>query len=297
MDKVSFYSYARDAGLPIPQTFLVASREELEQVAKLMTFPCILKPPMRTATWEKYAPAKVIKVSSMQELFAVYERCSRGADIIMLQEWVEGTDAELYSCNCYFNAESQPVVTFISRKLRQWPPETGVSCLAEECRNDIVLQESVRLFQSVNYRGLGYVEMKRDIRTGAHYIIEPNIGRPTGRSAIAENGGVPLLYATYCDAVKKPLPPDLQQKYGHAKWIYLRRDIQSAIHYWRKGSLTLYSWIQSWRGLRKDAVFVWSDPGPFFAELLRCTSVMTRKVKRGPVRLKRFFSRPKMVTE
>ena len=43
---------------------------------------------------------------------------------------------------------------------------------------------------------LGYVEAKRDVRTGRHYLIEPNIGRPTGRSAIAEAGGVELLLCT-----------------------------------------------------------------------------------------------------
>ncbi|HKZ01966.1 MAG TPA: hypothetical protein VJ180_06995, partial [Pyrinomonadaceae bacterium] len=65
------------------------------------------------------------------------------------------------------------------------------------------------MFQSVNYRGLGYVEMKRDVNTGKHFIIEPNIGRPTGRSAIAEAGGVAMLYAAYCDTVQRTLPVNL----------------------------------------------------------------------------------------
>ena len=159
--------------------------------------------------------------------------------MLMVQEWIEGSDANLYSCNCYFNADAVPVVTFIARKLRQWPPETGTSCLGEECRNDVVLEASIRLFRSVGYRGLGYVEMKRDERTGKHYIIEPNIGRPTGRSAIAEAGGVELLYATYCDTLGWPMPANTQQQYGNMKWIYLRRDLQSAFCYWRRGDLTL----------------------------------------------------------
>jgi predicted ATP-grasp superfamily ATP-dependent carboligase len=280
MDKISFYTYAQKAGLPIPGTFFLTSRADAEQAAVKLTFPCILKPPMKTPNWLKHTKAKVYKVSNAEEFLALYDRCSRWADVLMVQEWIEGTDACLYSCNCYFNADSKPVVTFIARKLRQWPPETGTSCLGEECRNDVVLEASIRLFQEVRYRGLGYVEMKRDERTGNHFIIEPNIGRPTGRSAIAEAGGVELLYAAYCDTVGWPLPANLEQKYGRVKWIYLRRDIQSALYYWRRGELTLKEWWRSWRGQKTDAVFSWTDPAPFWEDLRRTVDgVLSRNSK------------------
>ena len=280
MDKVSFYTYAQEAALPIPRTFIVKSMAEVEQAANELTFPCILKPPIRTSAWEKHVRAKVFKISSSDELLAVYERCSPWAKVLMVQEWIEGTDTELYSCNCYFTSDSKPLVTFVSRKLRQWPPEIGVSCLGEECRNDTVLQETIRLFQSVGYRGLGYVEMKRDVRTGKHFIIEPNIGRPTGRSAIAEAGGVEMLYAAYCDTVQKPLPPNLEQKYVGAKWIYLRQDFQSALHHWRRGELTLMQWARSWRGHKADAVFSWPDQAPFWADAIRSIRLLFRKKKK-----------------
>jgi D-aspartate ligase len=267
MDKVSFYTYAQEKGLPIPKTFLLKNRNDAEIAANELTFPCIMKPPMKTPTWEKHTRAKVYKVTDREEFLALYEQCSSWADLLMIQEWIEGNDATLYSCNCYFNACSEPMVTFIARKLRQWPPQTGTSCLGEECRNDFVLEESIRLFRSVNYHGLGYVEMKRDERTGKHYIIEPNIGRPTGRSAIAEAGGVELLYTKYCDVLDLPLPANREQKYKGVKWIYLQHDIPSAFHYWKRGELTLQEWWQSVRGAKRDAVFSWTDPAPFWHSL------------------------------
>ena len=267
MDKVSFYTYAQEKGLPIPKTFLLKNRNDAEIAANELTFPCIMKPPMKTPTWEKHTRAKVYKVTNREEFLALYEQCSSWADLLMIQEWIEGNDATLYSCNCYFNACSEPMVTFIARKLRQWPPQTGTSCLGEECRNDFVLEESIRLFRSVNYHGLGYVEMKRDERTGKHYIIEPNIGRPTGRSAIAEAGGVELLYTKYCDVLDLPLPANREQKYKGVKWIYLQHDIPSAFHYWKRGELTLQEWWQSVRGAKRDAVFSWTDPAPFWHSL------------------------------
>ena len=287
MDKVGFYRYAMERELPIPQTFFISSGEDLEDAIRALTFPCILKPPLKTDLWEKNSKAKVLKIPDVNSLRKIYQDCSRWAEMLILQEWVEGTDNDLFSCNCYFNQQSVPLVTFISRKIRQWPPETGVSSLGEECRNDLVLEQSIQLFQSIGYRGLGYVEMKRDVRTGKHFIIEPNIGRPTARSAIAEAGGVSLLYAAYCDILGEPLPANLQQKYGKAKWIYLRRDIQSAVHYWRQGTLPLKQWLQSWQGVRRDAVFSWTDPGPFWGELRRCVRLIVtnrERLSKSPLR-------------
>lgn len=264
MDKVSFYTYAQQKDLPIPKTFFLRNRVDAEAAANELSFPCILKPPMKTPTWEKNTRAKVYKIHGQKEFLALYDQCSDWAELLMAQEWIEGNDSDLYSCNCYFDASSEPLVTFIARKLRQWPPETGTSCLGEECRNDVVLEASVRLFESVNYHGLGYVEMKRDRRTGKHYIIEPNIGRPTGRSAIAEAGGVELLYTKYCDLVNLPLPANREQKYHGVKWIYFMHDVQSSFYYWKRGQLTFRDWRRSIRGAKDDAVFSWKDPAPFW---------------------------------
>ena len=268
MDKVSFSTHAQKEGLPIPRTFFLKNRIDAEVAASELTFPCIMKPPMKTPTWEKNTRAKVYKIASQKEFLELYDQCSDWADLLMAQEWIEGDDSSLYSCNCYFSSDSEPLVTFIARKIRQWPVETGTSCLGEEVRNDVVLEESIRLFRSVNYHGLGYVEMKRDVRTGKHYIIEPNIGRPTGRSAIAETGGVELLYTKYCDLLNLPLPANREQKYLGVKWMYLRHDIQSALYYWWNGKLTLREWWRSIRGRKMDAVFSWNDQAPFWYDMV-----------------------------
>lgn len=269
MDKISFYTYAQKHGLPIPGTHFLKSRYDAEAALAKLNFPCILKPPMKTPRWEQNTKAKVFKIAAASEFLATYDRCASWADMLMVQEWIAGRDQNLYSCNCYFNARAEPLVTFIARKLRQWPPETGTSCLGEEVRNDAVLLESVRLFKAVQYHGLGYVEMKRDERSGRHYIIEPNVGRPTGRSAIAEAGGVELLYTMYCDLTGRPLPENREQKYRGVKWIYLRRDFQSAFHYWKRGELTLREWWQTFRGRKGYAVFSWRDPKPFLFDWYR----------------------------
>jgi predicted ATP-grasp superfamily ATP-dependent carboligase len=267
MDKRSFYKYALKENLPIPKTFLLYSRTDAEIAAENLVFPCIIKPPLKSPVWEIQTKTKAYKALNTREFIDIYDQCSKCSEVLIAQEWIPGSDANLFSCNCYFNANSEPIVTFTAKKIRQWPPETGETSLGEECRNDVVLNESIRLFKKIHFRGLGYLEMKQDERTGKHYIIEPNIGRPTGRSALAEECGVDLLYTMYCDIVGWPIQKNIVQKYVGGKWINLLPDTLSALHYFLRGDLTVLDWCKSFRGRKTYAILSLSDPLPFLWQL------------------------------
>jgi D-aspartate ligase len=278
MDKTRFFRFAREYGLPVPATLFLRTQAEAIAASKQIPFPCIMKPGFKTANWERNAAgAKAYFLSSPQAFLAAYDRCGSWAESIVAQEWVRGKDSDLYSCNCYFDANSKPVITFVARKLRQNPPVLGVSASGEECRNDTVLKQTLRLFTSLRLRGLGYLEMKWDAHTGQYRIIEPNIGRPTGRSAIAEAGGVPLIYSMYCDLAGLPLPAHREQRYRGAKWIYFKKDLASSWYYWQKGDLTLRQWARSLRGHKRDAVFSWRDPLPFLLDWWTPTRDLMRR--------------------
>ncbi len=272
VDKVRFLELAQRIGLPIPRTFLIYDRADARAAASGLAYPAVVKPPYKSTAWQQATRAKAFKVGTPVELIALHERLGAISPVLIAQEWIPGAESELYSCNCYYGQDGRPLATFVARKLRQWPPETGTSSLGEEVRNDAVLAATLHLFDAVGYRGLGYLEMKRDARTGRHYVIEPNVGRPTGRSAIAEAGGVELLHTMYCDAVGRRLPEARAQRFVGARWIYWRHDLQAALVAWQRGELRLRGWARSWRGRKAEAVFSWQDPAPFAADLGRAAS-------------------------
>jgi D-aspartate ligase len=280
MDKAKFLRFALAHDLPVPRTAFLTDRASAERASSTLTYPCGLKPPFKSARWVAGTKAKVISVADPDEFLRVYDRVHDWVDELVAQEWVVGGDDQLFSCNAYFDAASQPLVTFVARKLRQWPPHTGTSSLGQECRNDVVLAETVRLFQDAGFHGLAYLEMKRDVRTGEHLIIEPNVGRPTGRSAIAEAGGVDLVFTAYSDAVGLPRPAGSVQTYGDAKWMDLRRDVQSALQEMRCGELTVRQWLASMRGRRAHAVLSLSDPAPFAVDMLQSVARALRGVRK-----------------
>jgi predicted ATP-grasp superfamily ATP-dependent carboligase len=268
LDKDSFIEFSRNNGFPVPLSLTLESREEALEASRRLSYPCVLKPSARNPRWRQNFEEKGFKLHDAATLLETYDRTAPFAEKMIVQEWIEGGEDCLYSCNVYFDAESKPLVTFVARKLRQWPPITGQSALGEECRNDEVLETTVALFEKARFRGLGYIEMKRDVRTGRHLLVEANVGRPTGRSAIAEAGGVELLYTMYCDTVGDPLPANREQTYAGVKWIYLRSDVQAALRQWLRGELSLRAWWASWRGRKGFAVFSWSDPKPFWLDVL-----------------------------
>lgn len=276
MNKDSFGKFGEIHAIPIPITRNVSNRSEFERAVTDVGCPAVIKPPFRNEGWSANTVEKGFLAESEAELRTLYDRCSTWVEHLVIQQWIRGDTSELFSCNVYYTREGEPVASFVARKLRQWPLDTGQSSLGEECRLDGVHDLTLKLFDAVPYQGLGYVEIKRDFEDGNLYVIEANIGRPTGRSAIAEGGGVELLYTLYCDGVGLPLPEARKQSFSGVKWIHLRRDLQSAIQHWRRGELTIAEWWRSVRGPKVFALFSLRDPLPFLRDLWDAARVAVR---------------------
>ncbi|MBI9020600.1 MAG: carboxylate--amine ligase [Verrucomicrobia bacterium] len=282
IDKVQFSHFAEENGLPTPRSATLTSLEEAGQAATQINFPAVLKPDLKTVRWVHQTKEKAVVVNSAEELIRAVKQCLCWCDALLLQEWIPGPIENHYTCDAYFDAQSQPLVTYTSQKLRQWPPMTGVGSISADCDNPAVRQQAIRLFQAAGYHGLAYVEMKRHELTGEYLIVEPNVGRPTGRSACAEATGVEMLYTMYCDLAGLPLPAARQQKFTGKTWIYWKRDLHAAWWGMRAGDLTFSGWVRSIRGCKTCAVFCWRDPVPFFADWLRIgKQIKTAAGKRG----------------
>jgi predicted ATP-grasp superfamily ATP-dependent carboligase len=277
-DKAAFAQHAAVHDLSVPPTMILRTPEDAERAASDLSFPAVLKPSIKTPTWHRNAVEKVLPVHKPEDLLPLYRRTVAWSPTLVVQSWVEGGEDDLFTPNFYYGRDGRMLVSFVNRKIRQWPIDRGYGCLAVEVRNDAVLRVARELFESVAYKGLAYVEIKRDARTETYAIIEANIGRPTGHSAIAERGGVELLFTAYADAVGLPLPSAREQHYRGVKWIYWRKDVQAAAMRWKQGHLTLAQWWKSVRGPSVEAIGSIRDPLPFVAELAHVARAATTSV-------------------
>jgi predicted ATP-grasp superfamily ATP-dependent carboligase len=266
MDKSLFADFAKNNGFQIPQTFVVNNLNNIQTVSKNIQFPCIIKPSYRKPTWDKSTSNKVFKIYSREELVAVFKSISHLADRFIVQEFVPGPDSEVYFCLLWYNSFSQPVASFTGKKIMQWIPEFGSTCTAESyTNNDSVLNDSIKLFNSVKYKGIGSVEYKKDSRDGLLKIIEPTVGRADLQSAIAYHNGINIPLMEYCDCLRLEslTIPNISKKVfwineENLFWVLTNERKR----YPRK------VWLQLMRGRKYFALFDRSDLAPFFRFLL-----------------------------
>ena len=178
-----------------------------------------------------------------------------------------------------------PIITFTSRKLRQWPIENGEISLGEEIRNDDVVKLTVDLFNGIQFSGVGSLEMKKKPEDQKYYMIEANLCRLPLRFKIVEAGGVELLYTMYSEALGKTEKTNTIQRYIGVKWISLHSDLMASREYMKKGKLTFRDWLGSIRGVNTFAVLSIRDPLPFIYDM--CDLFMY-KLRRLPL-IWRFF--------
>lgn len=262
--KDTFAQHAARHGIPIPPTHLVTDSRTAAQVPAAIGFPCVVKPPVKTPAWQRLV-GKVATIATEAEWRERWASLHALARPLVVQAWVPGGEDQLISCNAFAFADGGEPITFVSRKLRQWPRGTGTTSLGEVVDEPAVADLTRRLLATVPYHGLLYLEVKRTA-TGGLVVIEPNVGRPTGRSALAEACGVELVHNLYRDALGLPPVPS-QLRRTDVKWIHWRRDLQAAAAARRAGELGLATWVRSVRGPKARAVLDLRDPGPGLGEL------------------------------
>ncbi|MEL7158076.1 MAG: carboxylate--amine ligase, partial [Actinomycetota bacterium] len=227
MDKARFHAFAVENGFRVPDTTVLSNRADAEAAAGALPYPCILKPTVRTPAWNRATAIKAFVVGGPDELLRRYDEHQHLAETMLAQELIPGPETAHYTCNLYVDATGEPVLTHVSRKLRQWPIATGQGCASVSVDDDEIRLLAERFFASLDFLGLGYLEIKRHAQTGEEVLIEPNVGRPTGRSAAADAAGTELLYSLYCDALGLPRPAAPAPSPEPTTWVFLRQDVRS----------------------------------------------------------------------
>ena len=275
-DKTRFADHARRAGLRVPGTWVVDDDASLADAAEAVVYPAVLKPSFRDDRWQDSGRAKGYVVDDPAALRRAHGGARGGADRFVVQEWIPGPRTAQFTCNALFGSDGAVRGTFVSRKVRQWPLDTGVGSMGVGVVDAEIEELTVRLFASVGFVGLAYLELKRDPRGGPPVVIEPNVGRPTGRSALADRSGVELLYGMYSEAIGEPLPALAAQPAATATWVHLRADLQAGLAEVRSGDTTVRRWLDSYRRPLLEAVWSSSDPQPMVRDLLRSAGVAAR---------------------
>lgn len=206
MHKEGFQRLAENVGFKVPSAVRLSSAKDLSKLGSLC-FPCVFKPSQKNYAYgEKFK--KAYKVSSVEEVGALYEEIEPVMPDMVVQEWIEGLDSDIYFCLQYVGKNGETVMSFTGRKIRSWPPNIGgtASCTADWESESILAEITEKFFRVVGFSGMGSMEYKRDIRDGKFYMVEPTVGRTDFQEEVATVNGFNLPLAAYCYELDLPVP-------------------------------------------------------------------------------------------
>ena len=206
MHKQGFQQLAEKHGFPVPRSAFIQNPSDFSALENLQ-FPCIVKPTVKNAEYARLF-ARAYKVHSREEAETACSCILPIASDLVVQEWIEGDDNDIYFCLQYGAADGAAICSFTGRKLTIWPPDVGetASCTSAPDAHAIVGPLTEAFFCKVAFTGLGGIEYKKDRRTGAFLMIEPTVGRVDRQAEVATLHGVNIPLAAYCYELNLPMP-------------------------------------------------------------------------------------------
>ncbi len=274
--KKTMYGLARENDIPTPPTLCLQTRTDRMECLKQVNLPIIIKGIQMQAAVN--TGTKKLLVRTPQQLLSLYDLIGDATIPDMIaQEYIPGGEDTVWMFNGYYNRESECLVGFTGRKLRQCPPYTGVTSLGVCQKNEAVEHNARKLLKAVGYRGIVDMDFRYDARDGQYKLLDvnPRIGS-TFRLFISKNG-MDVARAAYLDLTGQPVHSEGSVE--GRKWIVEDFDLVTAFRYYRDGRLGLPEWMKSLRGIQEWAFFALDDPLPALGMLRADASELFRRAR------------------
>ena len=243
-------SVARKAGIAVPKSWYPASWEEL---SALRTSKRLIAKPIARADFKALIAADAAELA-----VALRSRDVMPADVVV-QEYVEGGDDQIYAGLCYRARSRERCFVLSARKLRQTEPGAGVMAVGQAVDAPQVREMTRRLAKAAGAYGVLSTEFKLDARDGRWYFIEWN-PRPAYFQSIGWKAGFDLAWFAWCDHADPERLDALPRSYsGDHYWINVHGDL---LNFAKLPVRDAAAWLPYLR--RKQwAVFALDDAAPW----------------------------------
>lgn len=214
LHKDGFRAAAEAGGHVLPRTRRIRAVADLAGLADLVP-PLVIKPAGRQKAFLARFP-RATRVDTLAAARDALRAMLTVSDDLVVQEWIEGDDSTIYFCLQYVPADDRAPISFVGRKLRAWPRQTGgtARCVAAPEAADVLEPTTTRFCRQHGVVGLAGMEYKWRASTQEYVMIEPTIGRTDHQEEIATLNGTNLVWTAYrlalgldAPAVKSVSPP------------------------------------------------------------------------------------------
>lgn len=213
LDKTGLHALMEEAGLAYPKSYRVESARELETLKEAM-FPLLVKPACTVGFVNHFEKAHLLeKPEDIAAYVASVEKAGLGHHALVAQEFIPGPPQNLVYYFAY-SKNGEPLREGTSRKIRQYPPETGTAtCVSYESIPDL-FPVGRKINQLLHFSGFHGMEFKYDPRDGRYYLLDSNPRTYLSVGAM-EHTGVNVVLAAYLDFIGEDIsfiPEKMQTK-------------------------------------------------------------------------------------
>lgn len=277
IEKSETYRLAEKCNVPYPKTFLPKTLDELDKIKDEIAYPCILKPVRSHEFFSKFR-SKSFKVSNYGELLSRLSLCLESRQEMMVQEIIPGPPSNLFNYMIYVNSQGCVIARFLRIKVRQNPPEFGVTRVGiSSDRVPEVEELAERLLGEAGFKGVATAEFKKDPRDNKFKLIEIN-GRIIASNWLPTYCGVNFPWLMYMDLVEKK-QIEVNDYKKNVYWIDLYEDIANSIFRYKEDNLGFRDYIKPYLSRNKTFADVSrEDLMPFL-----------KRISVWPIKYYRFF--------
>jgi len=253
--KQDMHDLARAHGVATPRVARPRSVEEAESLAEGLNYPVMLKPIL-----SRPGRQTVTLVGDRESLLAHLCEVDDPGNVLC-QEYIPGTDSDVWIFNGYFDGRSRCLAAFTGRKLRQHPAHMGLCALGECVHNRDVIEITERFLGEIGYTGIVDIGYRWDARDGSYKVLDINPRLGGAFRMFVDANGLDVARACYLDLTGQAVP-QVAQRDGR-RWLLEAADLIAYRHYRRDKGLGVIDWLRSMRGLEEGATFSLGDPLPF----------------------------------
>jgi len=268
LEKEQLYKKLIISGIDCPKTFDNQSD---------CTYPLIIKA-NNVNHWRTTISSndKVIYIRNYEELSINIEKLNKLNISYVCQEIIPGNDDKFFKYNTYRTKEGEIMAEFMLQKLRQNPVRFGVGSLVKSVKNEEIRKYGRRVFDSINYKGIGSAEFKFDERDNKYKLIEINT-RYWQQNILPTMCGINFPFIEYLYLTQFNYSKPVYNYTEGVKWINLYMDFSSFLKYRKEGSMTLMDWLEELKGHIVFSDFASDDIIPGLYE-----TILSDKIKRIP---------------
>ena len=283
ISKNGLHKLAEKHSILAPTTIMVNSKTDISQVAKIMPYPCIVKPAL-SHEFVKVFRQKCLFAETGPELMITLEKALASGLDVMVQEIIPGFDDQMYVFDFYVNQKGHISHTLTAQKLRQFPINFGSSTFTHHLHNDNLVELGKDYINKLGFRGYGEIEFKQHQENRAYYLIEIN-ARLSTLNVLFDKCGLEFTYVMYQDLIGEPLPDfHLQETKPWAFW-HAYEDMISISAYLKTRQLGLKQVIKPWLTHHKaHAIWASDDIKPLFAFARLILMKIVNKIRQAVIR-------------